>query len=240
MAKKPLYIQLEPGAYPKDIDWQAMTPAERGCYHSLIIYLACSDGKLPNDTEKLASLCNTNGETFDNFWKSFDHKFIEKDSHIEHKRINDELKKARNYIKQKSLAGKKGMQRRYNAVTTTIQQKPNNDITKVSKVKVREVKGSKVKSTPIKSFIPPTLQDVVDYAKSRNSSLEPKKFFEYFDVAGWVDSRGTKVRSWKQKFISWESRNGKQTSGTGQRESKESAASGSGVNSLNGNGDFIR
>lgn len=154
MKKKPLYIQLEPGAYPKDIDWQSMSPADRGCYHSLIIYLACSDGKLPNDTAKLASLCNTTGESFDNFWKSFNHKFIEKDNHITHKRVTEELASARKRIKQKSLAGKKGMQQRYNTVTTPLQQKPNEVITKVSKGKVRK---EKKKELPKESGFPEQL-----------------------------------------------------------------------------------
>ncbi len=92
----------------------------------------------------------------------------------------------------------------------------------------------------VKKFIPPILQDVVDYAKSRNSSLDPKVFFEFFDVAGWADSRGTKVKNWKQKFISWESRNGRQASETGQRQSQNPATSGGGVDSGNSNGDFIR
>lgn len=91
-----------------------------------------------------------------------------------------------------------------------------------------------------RKFIPPTLQDVTDYAKSRNSSLEPKVFFEYFDVSGWADSRGNKVKNWKQKFISWESRNGRQASETGQRQFEKPATSGSGVNSVNSDGDFIR
>lgn len=65
------------------------------------------------------------------------------------------------------------------------------------------------KGKKVKKFVPPTLENVVEYAKNRNSSVDPKKFFEYFDETDWVDSRGTKVRSWKQKFISWESRNGK-------------------------------
>lgn len=143
MSKKPLYIQLEPGAYPKDFDWQAMTASDRGCYHSLIIFLACNEGSLPNNTQRLAILCNVDVKTFETFWKCYSHKFIEKEGVIEHKRINEELSKARKYIKQKSLAGKKGMKKRYNAVTTPLKQESNTDITKGSKEKKREVKKIK-------------------------------------------------------------------------------------------------
>jgi uncharacterized protein YdaU (DUF1376 family) len=141
MGKRPLYIQLEPGAYPKDADWQTMSPSDRGCYHSLIVFLACNKGKLPNDPSALASLCNINVKVFEIFWKSFSHKFIEKNGHIQHKRVNKELASARKYIKQKSLAGKRGMASRYNAVITPLQQKDNEAITKVSKGKVSKEKS---------------------------------------------------------------------------------------------------
>ena len=140
MAKKPLYIQLEPGAYPKDVDWQMMSSDERGCYHSLIVFIACSDGALPNTPERLSILCNTSVAKFESFWKKYSYKFIEKNGEIQHKRITEELAKARKYIKQKSLAGKKGMQQRYNRAITPLQQSNNEAITKG-----REVKGSKGK-----------------------------------------------------------------------------------------------
>ena len=53
-------------------------------------------------------------------------------------------------------------------------------------------------------FIPPTLEEVEDYCKSRNSPVDPKQFWEYFDAGNWIDSKGQKVRSWKQKLITWE------------------------------------
>ena len=140
MTKKPLYIQHEPGAYPKDIDWQMMTAEERGCYHSLIIFLACSDGYIPNAPESLCGLCNISIEKLKSFLRKYSHKFITKDGKISHKRVNEELIKARKSIKQKSLAGKKGMQRRYNTDTTPLHK---TDITKGSKGKGREVKESK-------------------------------------------------------------------------------------------------
>lgn len=56
----------------------------------------------------------------------------------------------------------------------------------------------------IEAFQPPTLQAVIDYCKERKSSVNPKKFFDYFDVAGWIDSKGNPVKNWKQKLITWE------------------------------------
>lgn len=56
----------------------------------------------------------------------------------------------------------------------------------------------------------PSLDEVREYAKSRNSTVNPDKFFEFFNEGNWVDSNGKQVKNWKQKFLTWESHdNGK-------------------------------
>ena len=61
-------------------------------------------------------------------------------------------------------------------------------------------------------FKKPTLEEVQEYCKQRNSSVDAKVFYEYFETGGWVDSKGNKVKNWKQKIITWENnRNKKET-----------------------------
>lgn len=70
-----------------------------------------------------------------------------------------------------------------------------------------EVEGEKEKKIQEKKarrFVPPTLDEVTEYAKQRKSNVDPKAFFEYFDEGKWVDSEGKPVRNWKQKFLTWE------------------------------------
>jgi predicted phage replisome organizer len=55
-----------------------------------------------------------------------------------------------------------------------------------------------------KKFKRPTLEEVEAYCKQRNSSVDAKTFYEYFETGGWVDSKGNKVKNWKQKIITWE------------------------------------
>lgn len=50
----------------------------------------------------------------------------------------------------------------------------------------------------------PTLEEVIDYCKERNNNVDPKKFYDYYSVNNWVDNKGNKVKSWKQKIITWE------------------------------------
>lgn len=74
------------------------------------------------------------------------------------------------------------------------------------------------------SFVPPTLEEVKEYAESRGRLDLAEQFFEYFDAGDWFDSNGNKVKKWKQKFITWESfKNTKETSDKQERESKPSS-----------------
>ena len=74
-----------------------------------------------------------------------------------------------------------------------------------SEEKVDSTKKSKSKKETKKSFIPPSLDDVKRYITEKNLSVDAKAFYDYFDVGGWVDSKGNKVKNWKQKLITWSS-----------------------------------
>ena len=55
-------------------------------------------------------------------------------------------------------------------------------------------------------FAPPTYDEVLSYAEERGVPSLAKPFFEYFDTGKWVDAKGQPVRNWKQKFLTWESK----------------------------------
>lgn len=74
--------------------------------------------------------------------------------------------------------------------------------------KQSKVEKSRVKKSKREAFKPPTLAEVSAYCRERKSGVDPKKFFDYFDVAGWIDSKGNPVRNWKQKLITWENGSG--------------------------------
>ena len=52
-------------------------------------------------------------------------------------------------------------------------------------------------------FTPPTKDEVLEYARSKNAYWMGEKFYEYFTEGNWVDSKGNKVKNWKQKFLTW-------------------------------------
>lgn len=61
-----------------------------------------------------------------------------------------------------------------------------------------------------KQFKPPTLEEIQSYCKERKNNVDAKKFYDYYSAAEWCDKNGDKVKSWKQKVITWEGRNKKE------------------------------
>jgi len=64
-----------------------------------------------------------------------------------------------------------------------------------------------------KRFTPPTLTDIEQYIKDNGYSVNAKDFYKYYTVSNWVDSRGNKVKNWKQRIISWNNPNRKKQDG---------------------------
>ena len=84
-------------------------------------------------------------------------------------------------------------------------QRPTSDRPQLKKDKESKKDKKAIKRTD-RAFTPPTIDDVIAYCKERGSSVDPEKFFDYFDAGGWIDSRGNRVKNWKQKIITWEGR----------------------------------
>ena len=60
-----------------------------------------------------------------------------------------------------------------------------------------------------KVFEPPKFEEVLTYAKSRGREELAETFYEYVNAGNWFDSQGKPVKAWKQKFITWETKNPK-------------------------------
>lgn len=56
-------------------------------------------------------------------------------------------------------------------------------------------------------FIPPTLEEIEAYVNEKNINIDAKQFFNFFDVSNWIDTKGNKVKNWKQKILTWSSYN---------------------------------
>lgn len=49
-----------------------------------------------------------------------------------------------------------------------------------------------------KRFIPPTLEEVKAYCEERNNNVDAKRFWDYYEAAGWKDQSGKPVKRGRQ------------------------------------------
>ena len=99
---------------------------------------------------------------------------------------NDNANRQRRYREKQKSVNVIALRERYDSVTKSNESK------------------SKSKSKSKNIFKAPTLEEVTAYCKERGNNVDPKAFFEYFTEGQWVDSKGNRVKNWKQKVITWE------------------------------------
>jgi hypothetical protein len=82
--------------------------------------------------------------------------------------------------------------------------------TKTDSIKNKKVNVNKKKSTTYskKKFTPPTLEEVRAYIQEKNLHVDADYFFQYYSEGDWKDKAGNEVKSWKQKLITWNRRDG--------------------------------
>lgn len=74
----------------------------------------------------------------------------------------------------------------------------NPNITNIDKIREEKIREKESKK---KNFLPPTLFEVVEYFSNNGYTTESaNKAYEYYQVANWIDSKGNKVKNWKQKM----------------------------------------
>lgn len=70
-----------------------------------------------------------------------------------------------------------------------------------TRARARAREGEK---TGFDGFEPPTLEEVTEYCRERVSPVDPKRFFDYYNARGWIDSQGNPVTEWRSRIIAWE------------------------------------
>ena len=55
-------------------------------------------------------------------------------------------------------------------------------------------------------FTPPTLEEVAEYCKQRNNSVDPQKWYDFYSAKGWMIGKN-KMKDWKAAVRTWEKSN---------------------------------
>lgn len=54
-----------------------------------------------------------------------------------------------------------------------------------------------------KKFIVPTVEEITQYCKERNNSINPQKFYDFYESKGWMVGKN-KMKNWKAAVRTWE------------------------------------
>jgi hypothetical protein len=66
--------------------------------------------------------------------------------------------------------------------------------------------------TPSKKFIRPTIQDIENYCKERGNSVDPERFFNFYESKGWMIGKSP-MKNWKAAVHTWEKESAKASVG---------------------------
>jgi len=75
-----------------------------------------------------------------------------------------------------------------------------------SKENIKEIKQNKINIKPRKytrNTIPPDIEWVRDYCKSRNNTIDPEIWYDFYQSKGWCVGK-TKMKDWEASIRTWE------------------------------------
>lgn len=67
---------------------------------------------------------------------------------------------------------------------------------------IEQIERVENKKTP-SVFVPPTLDEVIDYCRERGNRVNPEKWFDFYASKGWMIGKN-KMKDWKAAVRTWE------------------------------------
>lgn len=196
MAKELPYFKFEPNQWENG-NIQMFSLEDKGLFIDLCSMYWSRLGDVPL---KLAiqKLCAGNETAFDSLIKegifTVENDFVCIDF------LNEQLSDFEDTSKQNSKNAKERWEK-YRKLKAESERNATASIPQCEKDAIREEEIKEDKKRRDKVFVPPQLFEVENYFFENGYTKESgKKAFNYYAVADWKDSKGTKVRNWKQKM----------------------------------------
>ena len=86
-----------------------------------------------------------------------------------------------------------------NDTPTKVQPNTNETPLKKNVKNEKSVKNEKISSR----FTPPTHEEILEYCKSRNNSVDAQRFIDFYESKGWMVGKN-KMKSWQAAVRTWE------------------------------------
>jgi hypothetical protein len=159
----------------------------------------------------LARRYNTSGEKMKAVVGTYNLFVIDEDNYFFSLSLNDRMERMDLFREKRRIAGRKSGEIRLKkslSASTHDEHMPNTCSTPVElkekKRKENIIKDNKRKEDKIKdekTFIPPSLSEVIFFFKTNGySEAAATKAFNCYDLSDWIDTKGNQVKNWKQKM----------------------------------------
>lgn len=74
---------------------------------------------------------------------------------------------------------------------------------------IKEINNNKLLFTKKEErFSKPTIEEISSYCKERNNSVDPQRFYDFYESKGWMIGK-SKMKDWKACVRTWEKNNSK-------------------------------
>ena len=163
-----------------------------GLFWAIVEDLYNNANALPTDYESIAFDLRTTTELVISIINDFDLFCIETSEFG-----SASIERRLNERNEKSVKARESAFKRWNKVKENANALP----TQSDSNAIKESKGKETKLNKSIVFTPPILEDVLSYFKENGySEISAQKAFRYYNDANWMDSKGNKVKNWKQKM----------------------------------------
>ena len=210
MKKKLPSFQFYPGDWMKDPQLRLCSPGARGIWIDLLCLMFESEQRGVLRINGRAIKLSEMRQFLNGFRSKFVQELIQngvmkaarKDGAFYSKRlVRDELKR-RHKARNGQLGGKHSQAK---PKQTGSKHQANGQANQGSSTSTSTSTSTSVKKN---IYIVPKLADVIVYfLENSNTESEANKFYDYFSLAGWHDSKGRKVMYWKRNAATWLSNN---------------------------------
>ena len=202
------YYQFNIADYRKDT--QHLSPIEHYIYRELMDWYYLDESPIPKETQRVIRRLRLVSENNQDLKNVLDEFFSETDDGWVHGRIEEEITKYQVKADIARANGSKGGRPKKPKKTQPVNlANPEKTGSKANHKPLTNNQEPIKKSVTKKSsrFKPPSLQDVIDYKKSRDSPVDPNRFVDFYMSKDWMVGK-TKMKDWKASFRNWESREG--------------------------------
>lgn len=200
------YYQFNIADYRKDT--QHLSPIEHYIYRSLLDWFYLDEKPIPKNINKIIRFLRLDNDRSTDVEQVLNDFWTEREDGYVQDRVLFEINEYRAKIAAASKAGKasakarkakrsKAPERPLNDRTTTVQPTINQE--PITNNQLKEMGQNRTR------FVPPTADQVADYVSTREKTIDPERFVDFYASKNWMIGKN-KMKDWQAAVRNWEKR----------------------------------